>query len=231
MSTKVNLDYSSVDFGDATANADVNLEVTATGNFADWDIEDDKTVTISGITLGGTNVDNYILAADGNQTSSVASIKPFLYVTADSIGYYVCSDRSYFSPSTAVPTGKTVVGMIAYVNDGITSGYIISKSDINPVKHANISFSSYTAITGLDAWATPSDEIWENMWSHVNGVAASTGMDALTDSYWSSNEENGGKGHYWTVGDSGNPKKAQTKNSTYNARAYTSFVIPSATIR
>lgn len=50
------------------------LTVTATGTFADANVGAGKTVAISGITLGGTAVSNYVLAASGNQSSTTANI-------------------------------------------------------------------------------------------------------------------------------------------------------------
>ena len=50
------------------------LTVTATGTFADANVGTGKTVAISGITLGGAAVSNYVLAASGNQSSTTANI-------------------------------------------------------------------------------------------------------------------------------------------------------------
>ena len=51
------------------------LEVTsATGTFADKNVGEGKTVTITGFTMGGTSGDNYQAAETGNQTSSTANI-------------------------------------------------------------------------------------------------------------------------------------------------------------
>lgn len=50
------------------------LTVTATGTFADATKGTGKTVTISGLTLGGASAGNYTLAASGHQTTATASI-------------------------------------------------------------------------------------------------------------------------------------------------------------
>lgn len=60
------------------------LTVSATGTFADANVGEGKTVTISGLTLGGTSVSNYQLAESGHQASTIANItKKTLTVTAD----------------------------------------------------------------------------------------------------------------------------------------------------
>ena len=50
------------------------LSVTATGAFADKNVGSRKTVTISKLTLAGTEKDNYVLAAEGQQTEAWAGI-------------------------------------------------------------------------------------------------------------------------------------------------------------
>lgn len=53
-----------------------NLTVSATGAFEDAEVGNNKTVIISGLTLGGTSVGNYVLADAGNQATTTASILP-----------------------------------------------------------------------------------------------------------------------------------------------------------
>ena len=50
------------------------LTVTATGAFEDPYVGEDKTVNISGLTLGGESAANYMLAAEGQQETTTASI-------------------------------------------------------------------------------------------------------------------------------------------------------------
>ena len=50
------------------------VTTSATGAFSDSNVGTGKTVTISGITLGGTSAANYKLAASGNQSSTTADI-------------------------------------------------------------------------------------------------------------------------------------------------------------
>ena len=50
------------------------LTITADGEFADVNAGTDKTVNISGLTLGGESLANYILASEGQQNQTVATI-------------------------------------------------------------------------------------------------------------------------------------------------------------
>ena len=52
------------------------LSVTATGTFEDENVDTDKTVNITNLTLGGASKDNYTLAAEGQQSTTTASISP-----------------------------------------------------------------------------------------------------------------------------------------------------------
>ena len=51
-----------------------NLTITATGLFDNKNVGTDKDVTISGLTLGGSDASNYVLAATGQQATSTADI-------------------------------------------------------------------------------------------------------------------------------------------------------------
>ena len=75
---------------DGTANAELDyrkavftglvkgdtLMVSAEGTFADSNAAKGKTVTITNLILSGVSADNYVLAADGQQTSTTADINP-----------------------------------------------------------------------------------------------------------------------------------------------------------
>ena len=63
----------SVDGGNGIINGDV-VTVSASGSFADANVGTGKTVTISGITLGGANAGNYKLDTSSNQGTTTASI-------------------------------------------------------------------------------------------------------------------------------------------------------------
>ena len=70
--TAATFDYSAVKF--AGIESGDALTVTATGAFADAEIGEGKTVTITALTLGGTSAVNYNLAAEGQQKTATADI-------------------------------------------------------------------------------------------------------------------------------------------------------------
>ena len=52
------------------------LSIVATGTFVDANVGTGKTVTLSGLTLGGTSIGNYQLAESGQQATATATITP-----------------------------------------------------------------------------------------------------------------------------------------------------------
>ena len=53
-----------------------NLTISATGTFDNKNAGTGKTVTLSNLTLGGTDAGNYLLATSGNQATTTADINP-----------------------------------------------------------------------------------------------------------------------------------------------------------
>lgn len=81
--TDAELDYSDIDWSACGMVDGDELSVTAKGTYEDTSAGEDKSVTITDITIGGTSVDNYILADDGHQTRTTAKImKKSVTVTA-----------------------------------------------------------------------------------------------------------------------------------------------------
>lgn len=125
-------------------------------------------------------------------------------ITNSHLGYYVCSDGSCYSPSTSVPSGKTVAGMIAYVS-GAGHGLIIAKSDAYGSNVGIANMNSYCGIytptisygnTTL-TWVLPSKSQWQNMIDqNVDSRLASlssAGVSALVASaYWTSTPHGNG---------------------------------------
>ncbi len=70
--TAVTLSYDAVNFGGMVEGD--NLTVTAKGVFADANAGTDKQVNISNLVLGGRSIANYQLAAEGQQTTTKATI-------------------------------------------------------------------------------------------------------------------------------------------------------------
>ena len=118
--TDATLVYSGASFGKCGSD---DLTVSATGAFADANVDDGKTVNISGLTLGGTDAGNYVLAESGQQTSTTANI------TAKSItGATVTLDKTQFEYNgseqsvsvTGVKLGDTT--LTAGTDYDVTSG-------------------------------------------------------------------------------------------------------------
>ena len=93
-----------------------NLTVTATGTFIDANAGEDKTVNISGLTLAGTSVANYTLAATGQQASTTANItKVQLTATADN------KSRAYNEENPTLTV--TVTGFVNSETAATAAGY------------------------------------------------------------------------------------------------------------
>ena len=80
------------------------LTVTATGTFDSAAAGEGKTVTISGITLGGADASNYVLAESGNQTVTTADISPKAAVItiADKAKMYGTDDPEFTASVTGL---------------------------------------------------------------------------------------------------------------------------------
>lgn len=70
--TKATLNCDNAEFADILEGD--TLTVSAQGTFADKNAGDNKTVNITGMTLGGADVDKYTLATSGQQESATANI-------------------------------------------------------------------------------------------------------------------------------------------------------------
>ena len=111
------------------------LTVTATGTFADANVGTNKNVTITELTLGGTSVANYQLAAEGQQNLATASITP------RSIENATIADI----PS-AVYTGEAIMPEVSVTLDGVQ---LISGTDFSVSYADNINVGTATAtVTG-----------------------------------------------------------------------------------
>ena len=170
-------------------------------------------VSSTTITVSVTPDDNHIAPSDVTFNVSAVAYNPLASVTSSHLGYYVCTDGSYYSSSTAVPSGKTVAGMIAYVSS-TGHGLILAKSDANNGNYANWSTiysacSSYTPVITAGGssltWKLPSKTDWENMgatntsWSTLSSRLSdlsSIGVSTVQlNIYWSSTAD--GSNYYY----------------------------------
>lgn len=108
------------------------LTVSADGTFDSKDVGTDKTVRISGLTLGGTSAGNYRLAASGQQASAMAAITPAVITVTPDAG----QGKTYGEKDPA----------LTYISAGAVNGETPAFSG-GLVRDAGASAGSY-AITG-----------------------------------------------------------------------------------
>lgn len=106
------LDYTSVDFG-GIEDGDA-LTVSTTGTFEDAKVGEGKTVTLGTLTMGGTSVVNYQLAATGQQTTTTADITQAVLNTA------TLNSKITLSSTSLGYTGEPVAPTVTI--DGMTEG-------------------------------------------------------------------------------------------------------------
>ena len=110
--TTATLDYTSVVYGGIVVGD--ALTVSATGTFADANVGEGKNVALSNLTLGGTSVANYQLAATGQQTSTTANI------TAAVLTATTLNDKITLSSTSLGYTGNPVAPTVTIT--GMTEG-------------------------------------------------------------------------------------------------------------
>ena len=81
---------------------------------------ENKAVTISGLTLGGNDKDNYVLAAGGQQTGTTATI------TAKEVGLEWSNTELIYNGLTQAPTA-TATGLVS----GDTCTVTVSSEQVN----------------------------------------------------------------------------------------------------
>lgn len=89
------------------------LTVSAVGTFEDAEMGQNKLVTISGLTLGGGDAGNYVLAEDGQQKTTTAAITPRKATVSISPDSYVYTG-SEIRPAVTVMDGNTVLPETEY---------------------------------------------------------------------------------------------------------------------
>ena len=144
--TGATLNYNNAVFA-GKLNSD-DLTISATGTFDNANAGENKTVTITNLTLGGTSKDNYVLAANGQQTGTTAKI------TAKEVGLtWTDTDLTYNGQEQAPKATATglVSGDAGKVNVNVTGG------------QTNVGTTAYTAtasgLTGdkADNYKLPTD--------------------------------------------------------------------------
>ena len=160
-STDATLYYANAVFAGKLEND--TLTVTAAGAFADQNADEDKVVNITGLTLGGDSMDNYILAAEGQQVTTTASIRPkAVIVTIDSkTSVYGQAIVKLTATDNGIESGDTGVYTLSTTATPVSNA---GRYDITGVgKSANYDFTfvkgTYT-ITPATQSATVTMEDW-----------------------------------------------------------------------
>ena len=124
---------------DGTANAELDyskavftglvkgdtLTVSAEGTFADSNAAKGKTVTITNLILSGVSADNYVLAANGQQTSTTADINP------KEITVTITPNGGIYE-GTITPATAKLNGLVGKVDPAIILTYTGTANDGTP---------------------------------------------------------------------------------------------------
>lgn len=212
--TNATLNYNNVTYG-GKVGSDV-LSVSATGTFDNKNVGTNKTVTISGLTLTGSN---YQLASSGQQSTAKANItKASLTVTAknhtitygDAPANNGVSYSGFVNSETSAVLGGTLAYAYSYSQfDNVGNNYAITPSGLTADNYA-ITFVPGTltvapkgvVVTGI----TASDKVYDgNTTATINSAATFTGKfdnDELTlTATGVFNDKNVGTGKDVTVSD------------------------------
>ncbi|MBQ8983451.1 MAG: InlB B-repeat-containing protein [Lachnospiraceae bacterium] len=151
----VTLNYNGINWTDCGRVGTDDLSVTATGTFSDANVGTGKTVTITGLTLGGAKAGNYELASSGQQTSTTADIREkAITITADSDSKVydgtAHTKNSYRITSGGLATGDsiesvTVTGSQTFVgsSDNVPGAAVINNSShVDVTANYDITYSN-----------------------------------------------------------------------------------------
>ena len=125
------------------------LTVSADGTFDSKDVGTDKTVRISGLTLGGASAGNYRLAASGQQTTATASITPAVITVTPDAGQsktYGADDPMLTYTASGAVNGETPAFSGKLERDaGVNAGsYAITGGTLALVDGSGFTADNYT---------------------------------------------------------------------------------------
>ena len=172
--TKAELNFDRVEL-DGVLDED-DLTVSATGTFSDADAGKNKTVAITDLTLGGKDMENYMLANSGQQTTTNAAIKPksvtlewskntaFTYngseqsVTAtvknavENDSFALSYEHNDGSTNKATKAGKYTAKVISLGNDNYTLDGTTDISKEWSISYATADDATLSGTKGDDGW-------------------------------------------------------------------------------
>ena len=145
--TTATLNYDGVTF---TGKLDRDsLTVEGTGTFADANAAENKTVTISGLTLGGDSKNNYTLAANGQQTTATATITS-KSLSGDDIT--VTATNPTYNGAQQSPTVTVTYGEIT----------LVENTDYTLTGNTGTDAGGYTlTVTGKGNYSGSKEQGWE----------------------------------------------------------------------
>ena len=234
---------------DGTTTASVTCSLTgvvtcsaASANFSDKNVANSKTVTATGITLGGSAAGNYTLSAMTATTTANITQRP-LTVTATGV------DKQYDGTTTATVTlsDNRVSGdvfMDSYTNAtfsdknvGMAKTVTVSGISISGTDAGNYSLSNITATTTANITARPLTVTATGVNKTYDGTTAATVIlsdnrvsgDVFTDSYTSATFSDANAGNGKTVKVSGiSISGPDAGNYTFNTTTTTTANITAA---
>ena len=103
------------------------LSVTASGVFADKNAGENKTVELTDLTLGGTSVDNYVLAENGQQSTATATINKKVISITDA----TVAEKVYDGETDAQITGVSFADLISGESLTPNTDYRITAANFN----------------------------------------------------------------------------------------------------
>ena len=152
-----------------------DLSVTATGTFEDKNVGPDKTVNITDLTLGGASAGNYILAAEGQQSTTTATISPrpvTVTIDAKSSAYgaaiveltakdngIVDGDNDVYTLATSA-TSSSPVGTYDITGTSNSTNYALTFT--GGTKAYTITAASQSATVTMEGWTygdTPNEPV------------------------------------------------------------------------
>ena len=166
--TAAELNYSSVTLTGRVGTEDVS--VTATGTFANADVGNGKTVTISELALTGNDKGNYVLAASGQQATATANISK----KAVTVSGITASDKSYDGDTTA--TLVTTSAAFAGIEDGDT----LTVTATGTFDNKNVGTDKEVTISGLVLGGTSVDNYELAAEGQQTGTTANISKKAVT---------------------------------------------------
>lgn len=176
--TAVNKVYNStttatLDFSGVTLTGKVEgdaLSVTATGTFDDANVGTGKAVTISALTLGGTDVGNYELAASGQQTEVTADI------TAKAVTITANNASRDYNGNPLTEAGFTATAL----EEGDTHTFTVTMTAESTITNAGTQPNVIATVDGVAVTTGIETPIGNYLVTTVDGTLTITGSQNIT---------------------------------------------------